>query len=523
MLLDRVDAAVRTPSRPWRVVLLKPYQEVPGLVASPPLGILYLVSAIREQFGDTVDIQVLDMKSRVLDPEWLEAPLRSYRPDVVGVSALNCEAASSERIAKLVKAIDPATVTVIGGPYPHRRAAELLENTHFDWIFDGMAERTFPEALRRHFNGDPLGDDIPGFSYRTENGPVLSSGTDAVRELDELSFPAWDLVDFDRYANQPTMMGTIKGKRYATIFTSRGCPYKCNYCHDLFGKRFIYRSADRVLAEIELLYEKYGVDEFEIVDDIFNLHKPRLKKIMAEVVRRWPGKLHFCFPNGVRADLIDESVLDALAAGGTYAMAVAIETVTPRLQTLIEKHLDVEHARKVIDWADERGIMVSGFFMIGFPTETPEELRATIDFALQSRLSTAQFFTVTPQPETPLYELARNEGVEALAAIAQDEKEGASYRNTFTWYQRAYGFPLAQLRRQAYREFYFTPRRLWRLWNRVPGWRSVRHGLGALFGNMLGRTQPHALGRPKPPANWPYLSAAASAEARSPAGSNRPM
>ncbi len=522
MLADRV-AAVHKPKRPWRVVLLKPYQEVPGLVASPPLGILYLVSAIREQFGDTVDIQVLDMKSRVLDPGWLEEPLRRYRPDVVGVSALNCEAASAERIAKLVKTIDPAALTVLGGPYPHRRAAELLARTHFDWIFDGMAERTFPDALRRHFNGEPLGEDIPGFSYRTENGPVLSLETDGVRELDALRLPAWDLVDFDRYARQPTMMLTLKGKRYATIFTSRGCPYKCNYCHDLFGKRFIYRSAEDVLGEIELLYEKYGVDEFEIVDDIFNLHKPRLKKIMQEVARRWPGKLHFCFPNGVRADIIDESVLDALVAGGTYAMSVAVETVTPRLQTLIEKNLKVEHVRKVIDWADERGIMVCGFFMIGFPTETPEELRATIDFALESRLSMAQFFNVTPQPETPLYELARREGPEALAAITDDEKEGGSYRNAITWYERTYDFPLAQLRRRAYREFYLSPRRVWRIWNRVPGWRSLGLGFGGLLGNLMGRAQPHALGRPKPPTNWPYVATSGSAGAPLSTGPNHTM
>src|SRR5262245_51750407 len=191
MLLDS-SASARRPDRPWRVVLLKPYQDVPGLMASPPLGLLYLVSALREQFGDTVDVQVLDMKSRVLDPEWLDGPLRSYRPDVVGVSALNCEAAASERIAKLVKAIDPSIVTVLGGPYPHRRAAELLESTHFDWLFDGMAERTFPEALRRHFDGEPLGTDIAGFSYRTENGPVISTTSDAVRDLDELPMPAWD-------------------------------------------------------------------------------------------------------------------------------------------------------------------------------------------------------------------------------------------------------------------------------------------------------------------------------------------
>lgn len=505
MRLDRGHATTQ-PERPWRVLLLKPYQEVPGLVASPPLGLLYLVSAIREQLGTTVDVRVLDMKSRVLEPAWLEEPLRRWTPDVVGVSALNCESAASEQIARVAKAIDPAIVTVLGGPYPHRRAAELLATTCFDWIFDGMAERTFPEALRRHFHGEPLGADLPGFSHRTAGAPVIAAGTDAVRELDELPFPAWDLVDFDRYARQPTMMMAIKGKRYATIFTSRGCPYKCNYCHDLFGKRFIYRSADRVLAEIELLHEKYGVDEFEIVDDIFNLHKPRLKAIMKEVTRRWPGKLHFSFPNGVRADIMDESVLDALAEAGTYAMAVAIETVTPRLQTLIQKNLDVEHARRVIDWADERGILVSGFFMIGFPTETPAEIRATIDFALASRLSTAQFFTVTPQPETPLYELARAEGergIAALAEIARDEREGASYRNTRTWYERAYGYPLAKVRRRAYREFYFTPQRLWRVWNRVPTWRTLGFGFGALAGNLLGRTQPHALGRPDPPAQWP--------------------
>lgn len=508
MLLDSAaPTSTLVPQRPWRVVLLKPYQEVPGLVASPPLGLLYLVSAIRERFGDTVDVQVLDMKSRVLDPDWLDEPLRRYRPDVVGVSALNCEAASAQRIAKLVKAIDPSIVTVLGGPYPHRRAAELLESTDFDWLFDGMAERTFPEALHRHFAGEPLGTDIPGFSHRTAIGSFVSSTTDAVRDLDELPIPAWDLIDFERYSHQPTMMTTLKGTRYATIFTSRGCPYKCNYCHDLFGKRFIYRSVDRVIAEIEHLHEKYGVDEFEIIDDIFNLHKPRLKKIMAEVNRRWPGKLSFCFPNGVRADIIDESVLDALAEAGTYAMAVAVETVTPRLQKLIQKNLEVDQVRRVIDWADDRGIMVVGFFMVGFPTETPEEMQATVDFAIESRLSTGHFFTVTPQPGTPLYPLAQSENPAALAQLAIDEKEGGSYRNTLSWYERAYGFPLGSFRKKAYMRFYGSPRRIWRIYNRVPKMRSLRFGAESLLGNLVGRTKPHALGSPRPPENWPYAHA----------------
>ena len=127
-------------------------------------------------------------------------------------------------------------------------------------------------------------------------------------------------------------MGMLKGNRYALLFTSRGCPYRCNYCHNIFGKRFLRQSPERVVKEIELLYETYGVTEFQIVDDVFNLDKRRLKTIMEEVHRRWPGKIHFTFPNGLRGDILDEEVLDALKLGGTYAMAIAVETATPRLQ-----------------------------------------------------------------------------------------------------------------------------------------------------------------------------------------------
>ena len=97
----------------------------------------------------------------------------------------------------------------------------------------------------------------------------------------------------------------------------------------------------------------------------------------------------------------DEEIVDALHRGGTYFISIAIETVTERLQHLIDKNLDVERARRVIDYCDERGMITRGFFMVGFPTETQEEIQRTLDFAYASRLTMAFFFTVTPQPETP--------------------------------------------------------------------------------------------------------------------------
>ncbi len=451
-----------------RILLLKPFQPIPAPVMAPPLGLLTLVSILRQRFGPEVEIDYLDMKAHKLPPSWLRSKLVDYNPDVVGVSALNCEAGASMEIASIAKAFDPKILTVLGGPWALHREEELLARTQFDWVVSGPGDRVFPDALERVFGGDELGTDLPGLSYRTEDGVHIAGTTDNPVDMDAIPLPAWDLVDFDLYARLPNHANMLKGKRYATLFTSRGCPYKCNYCHDLFTKRFYARSAENVLAEIELLYERYGVDEFEIVDDIFNLHKPRLKKIFSEVRRRWGGKLHFCFPNGVRGDILDGEVLDAMVEGGTYAICIAIESASPRIQALVEKDLKIDKALWAIDEADKRGMMVSGFFMLGFPTETPEEIRATVDFALRSRLTLAHFFSVIPQPETPLYPLALQEGPEALLASDRDEEEGAQLRQVKPWHERAYGYPLGRVIRNAHLRFYFAPRRMLRILRRVP-------------------------------------------------------
>jgi radical SAM superfamily enzyme YgiQ (UPF0313 family) len=451
-----------------RILLLKPYQPVHGWLAAPPLGLLYLVSNLRRRFGHEVEIDVIDMKSQKLPPEWLAERLDRLAPDIVGVSALNQEAAAARRIAEIVKGWNDKTVTVLGGPYALKRAEELLAETAFDWVFDGPADRTFPEAVARRFGGEEIGTDIPGLSHKSEDGVHLAGNQDVITELDDLPHPAWDLVDFDHYARLPNMMMTLKGRRYATIFTSRGCPYLCNYCHDLFTKRFVHRSPENVIEEIEILFEKYGVDEIQIVDDIFNLHKPRVKAIMGEIARRWPGRIHITFPNGLRGDILDESVLDAMQAAGTYAMSIAIETVTPRLQDLVEKHLKIDRAERAIELADERGMMVAGFFMLGFPSETREELDATVEFAMRSRLTTAYFFCVVPQPKTPLWETAAREAPEAVLLASRDEEEGENYRSASTWYERAYGFPLNRYIERTYRRFYLRPRRLLRVLRRVP-------------------------------------------------------
>jgi anaerobic magnesium-protoporphyrin IX monomethyl ester cyclase len=454
-----------------RILLIKPYQPQTLLSYSPPLGILYLVSALRRRFGEALSVHVIDAKLEHRVADDLRSDIAAA--DVIGLSALNCEADGAYDIARLAKVMDPAKVVVLGGPLAHRQADKVFASCgEIDWVFDGEAERSFPDAIAWHMSGQQPDGTIAGMFFRTDGGIVAPKGNDFVPDLDALPWPAWDLVDFDAYGRVQNMNGWMRGRRYATLFTSRGCPYKCSYCHDVFTKKFRWRSAEDVVAEMSLLIERYGIDEFEIIDDIFNLHKPRLKKIFALLKERHPHqRLYFCFPNGLRADILDRDVVRTLKEAGTYQITVAVETVTERLQELISKHLDLEKTRRCIDYCAEQGITVKGYFMLGFPTETPREIWNTIRYAVTSRLTLASIFVVVPQPRTPLFELAKQEGAEALARVNESHYFGGK-----SWYALNYRFPLKTAVVLAMIIFHLYPRRLFAI-VRLMGLRATSYYL----------------------------------------------
>jgi radical SAM superfamily enzyme YgiQ (UPF0313 family) len=443
-------------------------------VACPPLGLLYLASTLRQTFGDDVEVRVLDLM--LIQARYFEArgTLEEFRPDVVGLSALNWEAEESGRFALMVQNEFPGTIVAIGGPFAHRNTRKICATGTYDWIFDGEADWSFPIACQRWFRGDKTLDDIVGLTWRpapeepyTNNSDILSLGekkpVGLIDDLDAIPLPAWDLIDFDRYAKVRNFMSLLKGKRYATIFTSRGCPFLCTYCHDIFGKQFRFRSPENVAAEVKLLRDM-GVDELEIVDDIFNMNPPRMKAVCRAIE---PYKMHIAFPNGLRFDILDEEGCEALTRAGTYAACVAVETITPRLQELIKKHLRVDKTQQAIRWMADRGVLIRGFFMLGFPTETLAEIESTIDYAVKSGLSQAYFFNVVPQPGTPLYDLALEENAAALESQTLQE-----YNTNNVWYAAAYGVNMQKIMKRGYFRFYvLTPSRWVRLIRMMP-WKN---------------------------------------------------
>ena len=185
-------------------------------------------------------------------------------------------------------------------------------------------------------------------------------------------------------------MASVGCRPYMSIVTSRGCPYQCAYCHQTMGKVFRKRSAESVLAEMEELRFKHGFKEFEIVDDCFNLDRERMYAILTGIRDRiGDAKLHF--PNGLRTDMLEPEDMALFKQAGTVSAAFAIETSSPRLQKMIHKNLNIEKASAAINASVKAGIYSTGYFMIGFPTETYEEASATVEFAVRSSLHRALF------------------------------------------------------------------------------------------------------------------------------------
>jgi radical SAM superfamily enzyme YgiQ (UPF0313 family) len=445
-----------------RILLLRTNLPHPHQSLGIPLGILYLAAALRRARPGRDELRVLDAGRQGLSVADLGRMAGEWEPRVVGLSALTPEASAVHAIAAAVRARAPGATVVVGGPHATAAPGDLLADPNIDVVCLGEGEQTFSELIDALDCGACL-EGVAGLAVRDGAGQVtLTARRALVAELDSLPWPAWDLVDLPGYSRSRNMNGGMLAARpYAGLFTSRGCPHHCIYCHDVFGKAIRWRSAANVLDEVEHLYRERGVRELHVYDDIFNLDAERAAAICDGLLSRGL-RLKLAFPNALRGDALERGLIEKLAAAGTYTACLAVETASPRLQKLLGKHLDLDGVSGAIEDCARAGILTIGYFMLGFPTETLDELRATVDFALRSRLHRASFFAVVPFPGT------------ALERLARQHHPGYSYGRHFgyfsteSFYSWATGIDLGAIQRNAYRRFYLDPARLWALWRAYP-------------------------------------------------------
>lgn len=445
--------------RPLRLMLVRvdaPEVIMPALEA--PLGLLCLSASVKQKLGSDVEVTIRDMRVRGQNEKSFSRDLGDWKPDLVGFSAISVEAARTAYWVDFVARHRPEAIRIVGGPYATSSGIEVLSETKADVVFRGEGELTLCEFLTCLLEGRSY-KQVPGIAAKDEGGVAYMTGASTiVPDMDSLPMPDWAAIRLSDYHVGSSMNLVNAHPRYAPLMTSRGCPYDCIYCHQSMGQKMRYRNLDLVMDEIRLLYDTYGIRELQIIDDIFNVNRKRVLEFCRRIEESGM-KLRLCFPNALRGDLLNEEVLHALKRAGTYMITVAVESGTPRIQEMIKKDLDLDKVVKNVRYADSIGIITKGYFMMGFVTETKDEIQRTIDLAVELPLLQVGFFTVVPQKATGLFDVTIDK--------APDFQYGDAphYFQNAPTYTKRQGYDLPKLQRWAYIRFYLgSPRLLKMLW-----------------------------------------------------------
>ena len=360
------------------------------------------------------EVKIIDAYKDNLSKKELADQISRFNPDIVGITVLMDQYGEAAHITtKLVKEVSKNIITVLGGVYATANPERAMQDSNLDYVVIGEGEFVFKQLVGFHSGACELPD--RGICFRKKgNGKLDHRGHAAfIKNLDVLPKPAYHLIDFPEYAKgfaaaKRKSVDQPGGYPYARILTSRGCPEKCSFCQvpSLQGSYFRARTPDHVCDEIEWLKKEYGIKSVIFDDDNMYTNKRRAKALFKRMIERnlvmpWTSPATAVFR-------LDNEAIDLMAKSGCSYINIAIEAGSERVtRDIVLKPLDYEHAKKMVKYAKKKGIFVGANFIIGFPTETWDEIRQTIKVAETLEVDYAKIFIALPLRNTELFDLAK--------------------------------------------------------------------------------------------------------------------
>ena len=370
-----------------------------------PIGTAYILSALRE-LG--IEPDILDLQLHKFNPSEFSSMLKRETYDVICYGFLFNSYQLAQQISQLTQAHSPNSRLIIGGSAPTASPEFCLRSLQANYAVIGEADDTIKEVINAICGNQRL-DTIKGICYWLNGKPTLTAPRQACRNIDELPFPAYDRFDMQTYLRAAIPPGH-RHNRYATVLTSRGCPYQCNFCFHTGGFRF--RSAGNVIEELEWLVRNYQVDFVYFIDDVFMFSKKRVEELCDAILK---SGLTFHFKIKARVNLVDAEMLATLKRAGCVSIFYGIESADQGILDYMNKKNTVEQILNAIRLTQEAGILVHTSGMLGQPPETVETAEKTI--ALMAELNDGHenhprvLCALTPYPGSEVYHYAVRQGL----------------------------------------------------------------------------------------------------------------
>jgi radical SAM superfamily enzyme YgiQ (UPF0313 family) len=401
-------------------------------VSSPPLGLAYIASVLRQSH----EVKIIDSNILNYTIGDVEEELRSFNPDVVGITSVTPSIYEAYKVAETAKKVREDCKVVLGGPHATFMPRQSMEECEYiDIIVRGEGEETTGELIENIEKGAPL-NEVKGITFREKNEIIDTEPRPFIKNIDNIPFPSRDLLPMHLYK--------FNGVKYTTMLTSRGCPFKCSFCSSsrLFGGYWRGRSPENVLEEMKTVYEEYGIRNIEFMDDTFTLNQERAEKICDEIIKQgWD----ISWGASSRVDTLSKRLVEKMKKAGCWILFLGIESGSQKILDAIGKRITLEQVKKAVKILKDAGIQVLGSFIIGFLQDTKETIKETIKFAKSLNLDYAEFSILTPYPGTPIFDYAKKnnmlltENWSKYTAIEPIVKiEGASEKEIKTLFQKSY-------------------------------------------------------------------------------------
>jgi len=450
-----------------KILFVAPYPKMAKVIMEashyPPMGLAY-TAAFLEQHN--YECKIIDANLFKYENEKVFSLIQEYNPDVVGISFNVVTVHEVIELSKMIKEKLNKHV-ILGGPSSAGNPQFILENSKADCVVRKEGELVSLNLVKSDF-------DLPnvlGISYLKKGKLIINADQPVIQDVNTIPFPAWHLLPgLKLYKN--------RSRRYpiAPMVTSRGCPYSCTFCGSA-ETGFRFRSAENVVAEMELLKTKYGVKQIDILDDNFTLLFPRAHKILDLVMEKRLNLL-ITFPNGLRADRLDEELIIKMKKAGVYRTGVGIETGDEEVMKKIRKALDLNKVRESIRLLRKHGITVFGYFQFGLPGDSKESMQKTINFAKEINPHWANFGITTPLPGTELYKDLVKEG---KIQEGQDDSVSSGYyaiKEAHFWGNGLTKEDIMHYQQKAWKEFYFRPSKVIDVFSTIRSWREFEWTVG---------------------------------------------
>lgn len=383
----------------------------------PHLGIAYLTSVLKNlshevrNFTESVDGDRPELKTLV----------ESFKPDVMGFSVFSYGYKYSFNFINETAKYFRGPI-IIGGPEVSVRPTFGMEKTKATFAVKGEGEVTLPELLDAINRGEQNLSGIKGVIWRDNGRIVENENRPFIEDLDSIPFPDYEAFPLKKFEFYSMLF------RYITIISSRGCPYRCIFCSLglAVGRKFRVRSPENVISEINHWKER-GFYQFDFKEDVFNFDMKRVEKICDMIIENNMG-IEFRFPNGIRADRIDDNLMAKLKKAGCLLIMYGGESGNDYILKKMKKGIKTAHIRNAVNLAKKYDIKCGVNFIFGHAYETMETARQTLDFARDLRCDYLNLFNMIPTPGTELYSYVEQHG--RFLRTPEDYLNSTSYYET---------------------------------------------------------------------------------------------